>query len=71
MAEVRDIIKKYVGVLLDFDRLNNLKSIREEICLKEVYLLLLNLKNPSYDRTLNPHKLAHLFDILDINLTNE
>ena len=71
LAEARDIIKKYTQLLMDFDKLNKIRSIREEICLKQIYLLLLNLKNASYDRTLNPHKFEHLFKVLGIDLSEE
>jgi len=71
LAETKDILRKYVKLLVDFDRLNQIVSLREEVCLKEVYLMLLNLKNPTYDRTLNPFKYSVLFSVLDINLTEE
>lgn len=71
LAEARDVIKKYTQLLMDFEKLNKIRSIREEICLKQVYLLLLNLKNGTYDRTLNPYKFENLFKILGIDLTEE
>ena len=71
LAETKDILRKYVKLLVDFDRLNQISSLREEICLKEVYLILLNLKNPTYDRTLNPYKYSVLFEVLNVNLTEE
>jgi len=71
LAEVRDIFRKYIRVVMDFDRLNKITSIKEEICLKEVYLLLLNLKNGTYDRSLNSYKFGVLFQLLDIDLNEE
>ena len=71
LAEARDVIKKYTQLLMDFQKLNKIRMIREEICLKEVYLLLLNLKNPTYDRSLNPLKFSHLFTVLGIDLSEE
>lgn len=71
LAEARDVIKKFAHLLHDFQKLNKITSVTEEICLKEVYLLLLNLKNADFNRSLNPHKFSQLFRVLDIDLTEE
>lgn len=71
LAEARDILRRYTQLLLDFEKLNRIKSLREEICLKEVYMLLLNIKNANVYRTLNPLKFSHLFTILGIDLTEK
>lgn len=71
LAEIKDLFRKYVHALVEFDRINQIKSLKEEICLKEVYLLLLNLKNPDYSRTLSPHNYNKLFDVLGLDLTDE
>ena len=70
-VEVKDMFRRYAKLLLDFERLNQIQSLKEEICLKEIYLMLLNLKNATYDRTLSPYKYRALFELLDINLTEE
>ena len=69
LAEARDVIKKFTRLLMDFEKLKKIKSVREEICLKQVYLLLLNLTNARFDRSLNPYKFSRLFEHLGIDLT--
>lgn len=71
LAEARDVVKTYTRLLFDFEKLNRIESVTREVCVKQVYLLLLNIKNPDFDRTLNPHKFTQLFRVLEIDLTEE